>query len=70
MWLDLCQPAFERLKEAFTMAPTMLHFDCNKKRVVETDACDIASAGILWQPSCDGLSHLIAFFSKKRTGRM
>jgi len=34
---------------------------------VETDASDIASAGILSQPGSDGLLHPIAFFSKKHT---
>jgi len=34
---------------------------------VETDASDIASAGILSQPGPDGLLHPIAFFSKKHT---
>jgi len=64
---DLCQAAFERLKEAFTTAPILIHFDFDKEIVVETDASDIASAGILSQPGSDGLLHPIAFFSKKHT---
>jgi len=53
------------LKEAFTTAPILIHFDFDKKIVVETDASDIASASILSQPGSDGLLHPIAFFSKK-----
>jgi len=64
---DLCQAAFERLKEAFTTAPILIHFDFDKEIVVETDASNIASAGILSQPGSDGLLHSIAFFSKKHT---
>jgi len=67
VWKDLCQAAFERLKEAFTMAPILIHFDFDKEIVVETDASDIASASILSQPGSDGLLHPIAFFSKKHT---
>jgi len=55
------------LKEAFTTAPILIHFDFDKEIVVETDASDIASAGILSQPGSDGLLHPIAFFSKKHT---
>jgi len=67
VWSDLCQAAFERLKEAFTTAPILIHFDFDKEIVVETDASDIASAGILSQPGSAGLLHPIAFFSKKHT---
>jgi len=67
VWSDHCQAAFERLKEAFTTAPILIHFDFDKEIVVETDASDIAFAGILSQPGSDGLLHPIAFFSKKHT---
>jgi len=64
VWSDLCQAAFERLNEAFTTAPILIHFDFDKE-IVETNASDIASAGILSQPGADGLLHPIDFFSKK-----
>ena len=67
VWLHLCQAAFERLKKAFTTTPILIHFDFEKPIVVETDASDIASAGILSQLGPDGLLHLIAFFSKKHS---
>jgi len=62
---DLCQATFERLKEAFTTAPILIHFDFDKEIVVETNASNIASAGVLSQPGPDALLHPIAFFSKK-----
>jgi len=67
VWSDRCQAAFERLEEAFTTAPILLHLDFNKKIVVETDASDIASACILSQLGPDTLLHPLAFFSKKNT---
>jgi len=67
VWSDLCQATFERLKEAFTTAPILIHFDFDKEIVVDTDALDIASATIVSQPGPDGLLHPIAFFSKKHT---
>jgi len=67
VWSNLCQAGFERLKQAFTTALILIHFDFDKEIVVETDASDIASAGILSQPGPHGLLHPIAFFSKKRT---
>jgi len=67
VWSDLCQAAFERLKEAFTTAPILINFDFDKEIVVETDASDIVSAGILSQPRSGGLLHPITFFSKKHT---
>ena len=41
------KPAFETLKEAFTMAPILIHFDFDKEILVVTDASDIPSASIL-----------------------
>jgi len=67
VWSDLCQIAFERLKEAFSTAHILIHFDFDKEIVVETNASDIASAGILSQPGSDRLLHPLAFFSKKHT---
>jgi len=65
VWSDLCQAAFQRLKEAFTTAPVLIHFDFGKEILVETDASDIPSPGILSHPGPDGLLYPIALFSKK-----
>ena len=42
--------AFKRLKNAFSSAPVLRHFDPNKPIRVETDASGFAIAGILSQP--------------------
>ena len=55
------------MKEAFTTAPILIHFDFDKAIVVETDASDITSAGILFHLGPDWLLHPFAFFSKKHT---
>src|SRR5438477_11520946 len=55
------------LKRAFTTAPMLAHFDPNKKILVETDASDYVSAGILSQRDKKRVLHLVAFFSKKHS---
>ena len=67
MWSGLCQAAFERLKEAFSTAPILIHCDFDKEIVVETDASEIASASILSEPTPDRLLRPIGFFSEKHT---
>jgi len=67
VWSDLCQATLERLKEAFTTAPILMHSDFDKEIVVETDGSDIPCAGILSPPGPEGLLHLIGFFSKMHT---
>jgi len=67
LWSDACQDAFQFLKDAFTSAPILRHFDYEKPCVVETDASDFVSAGILSQYADDGTLHPVAFFSKKHT---
>ena len=62
VWNYTCQDAFETLKEAFTTAPILIHFDYDKEIVVETNASDIASAGVLSQPGSDGRLHPIGLF--------
>ena len=46
-------------------APILRHFNPDKECVVETDASDYVSVGILSQIADDGLLHPVAFFSKK-----
>jgi hypothetical protein len=59
--------AFEHLKDAFASAPILQRFDFDKDIVVETDASDYVSAGVLSQVGDDGLLHPVAFFSKKHS---
>lgn len=56
--------AFERLKQAFTEAPVLVHFDPELKTYVETDASDWIVSGIMSQMH-DGVLKPVAYFSMK-----
>ena len=45
--------SFNQLKEAFTKAPVLIHFDADKLIRIETDASSKAIAAILTQPRED-----------------
>ena len=67
-WTSACQRAFNLLKERFTTAPILAHFDYKKECIVETDASDNVSAGVLSQyNSEDGKLHPVPFFSQKHS---
>jgi hypothetical protein len=55
------------LKTAFTTAPFLRRFDYDRDVIVETDASDYVSAGVLSQYDDDGILHPVAFFSKKHS---
>jgi transposase InsO family protein len=61
------QAAFAALKIAFTTAPVLRRFDHDRDVIVETDASDYVSAGVLSQYDDDGILHPVAFFSKKHS---
>ena len=67
LWNSDCNRAFEFLKTAFTTAPVLAHFDPDKEILVETDASDYVSAGVMSQHDSNGILHPVAFFSKKHT---
>lgn len=54
-WSDECQQAFRKIKKVFTSALILAHFDRNREAIVETDAFDIISVGILLQHSDHGV---------------
>ena len=58
---------FKVLKDAFTSAPILQHFDYEKAIVVEMDASDYVSAGVLSQPDDNGVLRPVAFFSEKHS---
>ena len=64
-WGPKHQAAFDKLREAFTSEIILAHFDPDRKIVVETDASDYVSAGILSQYDDNGILRPIAFYSKK-----
>jgi hypothetical protein len=49
-YTDEATSVFRRLREAFTRAPVLQHFDPEKLIKLETDASGFAIAGILSQP--------------------
>ena len=59
--------AFERLKLVFHEAPLLHHFDPQLPIRIETDASNVAMAGILSQPDARGRWHPVAFWSRKFT---
>ena len=65
VWSEAQSKALSSLKEAFTTAPILRHFDRSKPAIVETDASDEAFGGALSQVGEDGLLHPCAFVSKK-----
>ena len=67
LWDQKCQLAFDTLKQAFVSALILKPFDQTKDVILETDASDYISAGVLSQYDDNGILHPIAFFSKKHT---
>jgi len=66
-WDAEAQSAFHQLKEAFCSAPILPRFDPDSECIVETDASDYVSAGILSQYGIDRILHPVANFSKKHS---
>ncbi|KFG84296.1 hypothetical protein MANI_115950 [Metarhizium anisopliae] len=66
-WAERQQHAFMQLKTAFTTGPALVFFDYNRKTVLETDASDWASGGVLSQYDDDGSLRPVAYFSSKHS---
>jgi hypothetical protein len=66
-WSLECQDAFETLKQTVASAPTLRPFDWTKEAILETDASDFVSGGVLSQYDEEGILRPIAFFSKKHS---
>ena len=49
VWESEQQLAFETMVTAFTTAPALRHFDHEREVIIETDASDYVSAGVLSQ---------------------
>ncbi|TFY55573.1 hypothetical protein EVG20_g9269, partial [Dentipellis fragilis] len=63
-WTPPCQLAFDQLKTAFTSSPVLIMPDPTKPYLVEVDASDFATGGILSQKAEDNLWHPVAYLSK------
>jgi hypothetical protein len=68
-WGESQRGAFENLKKAFTRAPILRIFDWNKPAVVEVDASNWASGGVLSQKDKDGVLRPVAYFSAKHSAQ-
>lgn len=55
------------MKKAFTSAPVLKPFDWSKEIILETDASDFVSAGVLSQYDDARVLYPVAFFSKKHS---
>jgi len=64
-WNDEAEAAFEGLKQSFTTAPILAHFDAQKPVIIETDASDFAIGAVLSQRDEEGRLHPVAFHSRK-----
>jgi len=67
VWEAEQQLAFETMVEAFTTAPVLRHFDYDREAIIETDASDYVSAGVLSQYNDEGALHPVAYISKKHS---
>ena len=68
-WGEAQQHAFEDLKGAFATAPVLAMFDYTKQTVLETDASDWASGGVLSQYDNEGILRPVAYFSSKHSAQ-
>lgn len=56
------EAGFQLLKEAFTSAPMLMHFDPEKAIIVETETSDYVSADLLSQHDDEGFRHPVPFY--------
>jgi hypothetical protein len=64
LWSEECQSAFDELKQRFTSAPILKHYDPEEPCIIECDASDFAIGGILSQ-EVERCLHPIAYHSRK-----
>jgi hypothetical protein len=64
-WTPEMEKAFVNLKECFTTAPILTHFNPKCQCIVETDASDFALGAVLSQKEDDDMLHPIAYHLRK-----
>ena len=64
VWSSDCTQAFESVKNQVTAAPILKHFDPRRQAILETDASDYVTGGILSQYNDDHVLHPVAFYSR------
>jgi hypothetical protein len=67
IWDTAYTDSFATLKHTFTTTPILDHFDYDCEAIIETDASDYISTGILSQYDDKGILHPVTFFSKKHS---
>jgi len=67
VWESEQQWAFKAIITAFTTAPALRHFDHDREVIIETDASDYVSAGVLSQRDYEGVLHPVTYYSKKHS---
>ena len=67
VWGSEEQLAFEIMITAFTTAPALRHLTYEGEVIIETDASDYVSAGVLSQHDEEGVLHPGAYYSKKHS---
>ena len=65
---DNCHKSFEYLKNSFTTAPILTHWEPDEPLVVETNTSDYALTEIISMQNSEGKLHPIAFHSHTFTG--
>ena len=63
-WDPQAEEAFRELKQRFTTATILAHFNATKTVIIETDASDFAIGAVLSQRSEEGRLHPVAFLSR------
>jgi len=67
VWEAERQMTFEAMVTACTTAPVLLHCDHEREGIIETDASDYVSTGVLSWYDDDGVLHPVAYHLKKHT---
>jgi hypothetical protein len=61
VWEAEQQSAFEPMVTAFMTAPALRHFDHEREVIIETDASDYVSSGVISQRNDEGVLHPVAY---------
>lgn len=64
-WTPRCQAAFDRLKSCLRNDVFLAAYDPEKPTTLETDASDVAFAGVISQPDASGCLRPVIMFSHK-----
>jgi len=70
VWDVACEQVFDSLKKAFTSTPILRYCDPELETLIETDASDYVTSGILSQKQLEKnklVLHSVAFISEKMT---